>query len=74
MSRIKNENIVQFVESGLAKTQDVYWIVMELLQGSTLGNILIQNGPFLEVDTIKVHFFKLSLIQVVSANFYVLGN
>uniref|UniRef100_A0A7S0QIL7 non-specific serine/threonine protein kinase n=1 Tax=Cryptomonas curvata TaxID=233186 RepID=A0A7S0QIL7_9CRYP len=54
MSRVKNQNIVQFVESGLAKSLDVYWIVMEILRGSTLSNILTKNGPFLEVDIIKI--------------------
>jgi hypothetical protein len=63
MSRVKNQNIVQFVESGLAKTLDVYWIVMEMLQGSTLSNILTKNGPFSEVDVIKVALHNSSLIR-----------
>ena len=54
MSRTHCPNIVLFVESGMAKSRDVYWIVMEFLQGDTLQKSLEDHGPMPEVEAIKV--------------------
>jgi serine/threonine protein kinase len=54
MSRIQCPTIVQYVESGMAKSRDVYWIVMEFLQGDSLEKCLNQHGPMTEVEVIRV--------------------
>jgi serine/threonine protein kinase len=54
MSRTNCPNIVQYVEAGMAKTRDVYWIVMELLQGDSLERHLEDRGTLSEVEVIKV--------------------
>lgn len=54
MSRANNPNIVQYVEAGMAKTKDVYWIVMELLHGDSLERYLQDHGSLPEVEVIKV--------------------
>ena len=54
MSRIHCPNIVMYVESGMAKSRDVYWIVMEFLSGESLDKYLERNGPMSEVEAIRV--------------------
>jgi serine/threonine protein kinase len=54
MSRLSCPNIVQYVEAGMAKTRDVYWIVMELLQGGSLQKHLKDCCTVPEVEAIKV--------------------
>ena len=55
LSRLHSPCIVQYVESGRSKANDVYWIVMELLRGEDLMSILERDGPFGEVEVIKVN-------------------
>jgi hypothetical protein len=45
---------VQYLESGKAKGNDVYWFVTELLIGSGLDQTVEMEGPMPELDAIKV--------------------
>ena len=54
MSRTHCPNVVMFVESGMAKSRDVYWIVMEFLEGESLDKCLEKQGPMPEVEVIRV--------------------
>jgi hypothetical protein len=54
MSRLRSPNVVGFVESGLSKENDVYWLVMELLDAESLDLILDKEGPIPELDVIRV--------------------
>jgi serine/threonine protein kinase len=54
MSRLHSPQIVHYVESGKSSRGDVYWIVMELIEGEPLGQILERDGPFPESEVIKV--------------------
>ena len=53
MSRLHSPQIVHYVESGKSSRGDVYWIVMELIQGEPLDKILERDGPFPESEVIK---------------------
>ena len=46
--------MVGFVESGLSKHKDVFWLVMELLDAEALDQILEKEGPMPELDVIRV--------------------
>jgi serine/threonine protein kinase len=61
MSRLRSPNVVSFVESGLSKENDVYWLVMELLEAESLDRILDHEGPISELEVIKV--FELRLLK-----------
>jgi hypothetical protein len=50
---VDSSNIVQFLESGKSKRNDVYWFVTELLLGEALDEYLDTKGLLSEVDTIK---------------------
>ena len=66
MSRLHSPQIVHYVESGKSSRGDVYWIVMELISGETLGQILERDGPFPESEVIKVsQFFAKSLLLFI---------
>jgi serine/threonine protein kinase len=54
MSRLRSPNVVGYVESGLSKGNDVYWLVMELLEADSLDHILDKDGPIPELDVIRV--------------------
>ena len=56
MSRLHCPQIVHYVESGKSSTNEVYWIVMELLTGDSLDHLLESKGPFPESEVIKVKF------------------
>jgi hypothetical protein len=47
-------NIVQCLEPGKSKRNDVYWFVTELLMGEALDEYLDTKGLLSEVDAVKV--------------------
>jgi hypothetical protein len=46
--------IVHYIEYGKSKEQAVFWFVMELLAGDPLDALLRDEGPWQEVDAIRV--------------------
>ena len=55
MSKLNSHHVVQYVESGKAKSADVYWIVMEMLAGQPLDELLNAGEDSVkEEDAIKV--------------------
>ena len=54
MSRLRSTNVVGYVESGLSKGNDVFWLVMELLEAESLDHLLEKEGPMPELDVIRV--------------------
>ncbi len=54
MSRVHSPHVVQYFDSGLSKKKDVFWIVMEHLDGISLDRELENRGPLPEVEVIKV--------------------
>jgi hypothetical protein len=54
MSRLRSPNVVGYVESGFSKHNDVFWLVMELLEAESLDLVLIKEGPMPELDVIRV--------------------
>ena len=54
MSRRRSPNVVGFVESGLSNQNDVFWLVMELLEAESLDHVLVKEGPMPELDVIRV--------------------
>jgi serine/threonine protein kinase len=62
MSRLRSPNVVGYVESGLSKDNDVYWLVMELLEAESLDRILEIEGPMPELDVIRVRQYILHVI------------
>jgi hypothetical protein len=51
---VDSPNIVQYLESGVSKRNDVYWFVMELLVGETLDEWQAATGIVTELDAVKV--------------------
>ena len=45
---------MHYLEFGKSKEQTVFWFVMELLNGEPLDTILRNEGPWQEIDAIKV--------------------
>jgi hypothetical protein len=45
---------VQYLESGKSKRSDVFWFVMELLQGDPMDTVLDSDGPIAELEAVKV--------------------
>ena len=45
---------MHYLEFGKSKEQTVFWFVMELLSGEPLDTILRNEGPWQEIDAIKV--------------------
>ena len=54
LSPLNNPNIVQYLESGHSKRQDVYWFVMEVLVGEALDEWMEAKGTLSEVEAVKV--------------------
>jgi hypothetical protein len=54
MSRVRSQHVVGYVESGLSRDNDVYWLVMELLEAESLDHILDHGGPMPELSVIRV--------------------
>lgn len=54
LGAVDSPNIVQYLESGKSKRNDVYWFVMELLVGEALDEYLETKGSLSEVDAVKV--------------------
>ena len=54
MSRLRSQYIVGYVESGLSRKKDVFWLVMELLNAEALDQCLGREGPLPELDVIRV--------------------
>ena len=46
--------IVHYMEYGKSREQAVFWFVMELLAGDPLDTLLRTDGPWQEVDAIRV--------------------
>ncbi len=54
MGALNSPNIVQYLESGHSKRQDVFWFVMEVLVGDALDEWMEANGTLSEVEAVKV--------------------
>ncbi len=63
LSPLNNPNIVQYLESGHSKGQDVYWFVMEVLVGEALDEWMESKGPLSEVEAVKVIHALISRFQ-----------
>ena len=59
LSRMKSNFIVSYRGSGMASTNDVYWIIMELIDGHSLDQVLQDEGPLSEREGIKVIFGRI---------------
>ncbi len=55
MGSLDSPYIVQYLESGTSKRNDVFWFVMELLGGDALDEWLQVRGTMPELDAIKVN-------------------
>ena len=55
---MKSKFIVSCRGSGMASTNDVYWIIMELIDGHSLDQVLQDEGPLSEREVIKVIFSR----------------
>jgi len=53
MSRLHSRHVVSYVESGLARGADCFWIVMEMLPGGSL-DLQVNRGALPEIDVIKI--------------------
>lgn len=51
-SRLQSENIVQIVDAGIDHATGVVFVVMDLLSGSTLGDLIDTHGPRDAVTTV----------------------
>ena len=54
LSTIKSPNVVQYFGFGKSSQRNVYWFIMELLNGQALDTILADSGPLSEIEGIKV--------------------
>ena len=54
MGVLNNSNIVQYLESGHSKRQDIYWFAMEILVGEALDEWMEANGTLSEIEAVKV--------------------
>ncbi len=54
MGALNSPHIVQFLESGHSKRQDVFWFVMEVLVGEALDEWMEANSTMSEVEAVKV--------------------
>ena len=54
LSAIKSPNVVQYFGFGKSSQRNVYWFIMELLNGQALDTILADSGPLSEIEGIKV--------------------
>ncbi len=61
MSKTQSPNIVKYTEHGVSKNNDVYWIVMERLQGQSLDRLFdkLEKCPLPETEVIKVSVLAL---------------
>ena len=45
MKRVKSKNVAELKEFGCSSGDNLVWFVIELLEGRTLDDIIISNGP-----------------------------
>jgi hypothetical protein len=63
MSRLQSRHVVAYVESGLARAKDLFWLVMELVEGEALDRVLEVEGPMPELEVVRVRTSKLLCVQ-----------
>jgi len=66
-------NIVQYLESGKSKRNDVFWFVMELLVGDPLDEWLEMKGFMTELEAVKVSAAIFFMMMLRTAFMYVVG-
>jgi serine/threonine protein kinase len=56
LSKIQSPSIVEYKCHGKSKKNDVYWIIMERLQGKSLDNLFdkLEECPLSETEAILV--------------------
>ena len=59
LGSVDSPNVVQYLESGVSKRNDVYWFVMELLSGEALDEWLETHDNMPELEAVKVWIFLL---------------
>jgi serine/threonine protein kinase len=69
LERISSEHVVQLVGAwGMSKAKDCFWFVMEHLDGEDLRRILKREGPFTDLECIKVARSVLAALKPLHAD------
>lgn len=51
-AKIKHPNVVAVMDAGFNETKNIYYIVLEYIDGGTLGQLIHDHGPLSEEDAI----------------------